>query len=203
VGISKKIFSEFLSLIFYLCAIYLSNMKSYIKKLLRENLLDEVSDELYSKIKQEHHNDRLVISKFESLNFDANKIGVQEVRPKPKGLWYGIGDSWLSWIKSEMPDWEHDNVYQLDINEGRVKIIRNYEQLIEFDAEYGVDNETRVFFDNGRMIDWGKVAKDFGGIEISPYIFKARYNLQWYYGWDVASGCIWSNDVIRDIKKLN
>ena len=40
-GISKKIFSEFLSLIFYLCAIYLSNMKSYIKKLLRENLLGE------------------------------------------------------------------------------------------------------------------------------------------------------------------
>ena len=102
-----------------------------------------------------------------------------------------------------MPDWEHDNVYRLDINESRIKIIRNYEQLLAFDAEYGVDNDSRIIFESGRMIDWAKVAKDFDGIEIAPYVFEGRYKLQWYYGWDVASGCIWSNDVIKDIKKLN
>ena len=74
-------------------------MKGFIKRLLRENLLDEVSDELYAKIKSDYHNDRLIVSKYDSLNFDINKVGEQEIRMKPKGLWYGIGDSWLRWIK--------------------------------------------------------------------------------------------------------
>lgn len=178
-------------------------MKGYIKRLLRENLLDEVSNELYAKIKREHHNDRLIISKYDSLDFDMGKIGQQEVRTKPRGLWYGIGDSWLSWVKSEMPDWEYDNVYKIEVDKSKIKIIRTYDELVAFDGEYGVDYESRIVLYNGRNIDWGKVANDFGGIEISPYIYKARYEFNWYYGWDVASGCIWSNDVITDIKKLN
>jgi len=178
-------------------------MKGLIKRLLREGLLDEVSDELYAKIKSDYHNDRLIISKEEDIKFDFNRVGEQEIRMKPKGLWYGIGDSWLRWIKDEMPDWEHDNVYQLDINESKIKIIRNFNELVAFDKIYGVENESRMFFDNGRMIDWAKVAKDFDGIEIAPYIYEARFEYNWYYGWDVASGCIWSSDVIKDIKKLN
>lgn len=178
-------------------------MKKYIQKLLRESLLDEVSDELYAKIKSDYHNDRLIISKEDLVSFDTSRVGVQEIRMKPKGLWYGIGDSWLRWVKNEMPDWEHDNVYRLDINESRIKIIRTYKELLAFDAEYGLDNQGRSFFDNGRMIDWAKVAKEFDGIEIAPYIFEARYELQWYSTWDVASGCIWSGDAIKDIEKLN
>jgi hypothetical protein len=25
----------------------------------------------------------------------------------------------------------------------------------------------------------------------------------WYYGWDIASGCIWANGAIQNIEKLN
>ena len=50
-------------------------MKGFIKRLLREGLLDEVSDELYAKIKSEYHNDRIIVSKDESLSFDVNTIG--------------------------------------------------------------------------------------------------------------------------------
>lgn len=178
-------------------------MNEFIKTLLREGLLDEVSDELYTKIKQQYHNDRLIISKEDSLNFDTDRVGEQEIRMKPKGLWYGVGDSWLRWIKSEMPNWDHDNVYRLDIDESKMKIIRTYEELLAFDNEYGVNNQGRSFFDNGRMIDWVKVAKDFRGIEIAPYIPEGRYELQWYNSWDVASGCIWSNDIINKVEKLN
>lgn len=41
------------------------------------------------------------------------------------------------------------------------------------------------------------VAKDYDGIEIAPYQESLRYDLEWYYGWDVASGCIWNFEGIR------
>ena len=27
-------------------------------------------------------------------------------------------------------------------------------------------------------------------------------NMLWYSGWDVASGCIWKSDAIKNIKKI-
>jgi len=38
------------------------------------------------------------------------------------------------------------------------------------------------------------VSKEYDGIEIAPYQWDARLSLIWYYGWDVASGCIWNLD---------
>ena len=54
------------------------------------------------------------------------------------------------------------------------------------------------------MIDWKKVASKYDGIEIVPYQPKARMNLLWYYGWDIASGCIWNlgNTSLNLISKL-
>ena len=46
--------------------------------------------------------------------------------------------------------------------------------------------------EEGESIDWKKVASKYDGIEINPYQFEARYQYLWYYGWDVASGCIWN-----------
>jgi hypothetical protein len=174
-------------------------MKGFIKRLLREGLLDEVSDELYAKIKSNYHNDRIIVSKDESLSFDVNTIGQQELRRKPKGLWYGIGDSWIKWVKSGMPNWDHKNVYRLDIDDSKMKVIRNYGELIAFDREYG----TKETYNGDRMIDWVKVAEKFSGIEIAPFIFEGHMNIEWYYGWDVASGCIWSSGVINKVEKLS
>jgi hypothetical protein len=177
-------------------------MKGLIKKLLRENLLDEVSGELYDKIKGEYSNDRIIMSKYDSITFNPDMVREQRVGPKPSGLWYGIGDSWIRWVRNEMEDWEHDNVFKININESNIVIIRTYDELIAFDAKYGVYSESRLVFESGRMIDWGKVANDYGGIEIAPYIVEARYGIDWYRGWDVASGCIWNKDTITGIDKL-
>jgi hypothetical protein len=49
-------------------------MKSLIKKLLRENLLDEVSDELYNLIKTKHSGDRIIMSKYDTIEFDSNMV---------------------------------------------------------------------------------------------------------------------------------
>lgn len=115
-------------------------------------------------------------------------------------VWYGIGSSWVDWVKSEMPDWETDNVFKIDINESNILIIRNYGEIIEFDRKYGVPYN--FGYHKYTNIDWVRVANDYGGIEIAPYIYEARRTIEWYYTWDIASGCIWDDGVIRNIEKI-
>ena len=163
--------------------------------------ISEVSDEGYKLIQKNYSESRLIMTKNDFIEFKPMSIKDQEVRAKPKGLWYGVGTSWIDWVRSEMPEWEVDNVFKIDIDESKVKIIRNIEELIEFDEEYGLEFEKYVGL-GWRNIDWAKVANDWGGIEISPYIYEARMDFNWYYGWDVASGCIWSDGIITKIEKI-
>ena len=173
------------------------------------NIMGEVSDEIHNKILSVHSNDRIIITKHDSIDFKPTPN--QEISFKPKGLWYGIGDSWIRWVKSEMPDWDDDNVFKIDIDENKILRITNYEELVAFEEKYNamrpedrtVRNYSAMMAMRYRSIDWGMVAKDYAGIEIAPYIHKARYTHMWYYGWDVASGCIWGDGVITNITKLN
>ena len=52
-----------------------------------------------------------------------------------------------------------------------------------------------------KMIDWPRVASDYAGIEICPYLSSKRMDEDsfWYYGWDVASGCVWDSKGITDL----
>ncbi len=54
-------------------------------------------------------------------------------------------------------------------------------------------------------IDWGHVSNKHQGIIINPYQFGCRCDpkTQWYYPWDVASGCIWDVDCIEDVQIAN
>jgi hypothetical protein len=75
-------------------------------------------------------------------------------------------------------------------------MIDTLEKLYSFNKEFGV--KTHVF----TQINWKKVSNSYGGIEISPYMWPARRELDWYYGWDVASGCVWNKNVIQNIEKI-
>lgn len=176
-------------------------------------VINEVSDDVYKLIKSKYNNARLIMSKDDEINFTAIPISSQEIRFKPKGLWYGIGSEWIDWVRSEMPEWEVDNVFKIDINESSILRVTNYDELVSFEDKYGVNPQenmslkgltdySKIMTKRYKSIDWAKVAEDFGGIEIAPYIYKARYDHMWYYGWDVASGCIWSDGVITKIDKL-
>ena len=78
----------------------------------------------------------------------------------------------------------------------------------EFEAFHSKYAEEAVKYRGGApkqySINWSAVAKDYYGIEISPYRPKYRLALGylWYYGWDVASGCIWNKDAIRGVRLL-
>lgn len=164
--------------------------------------MKEVDESLYYSIIMHHRHDRLTMTNRESLKgvpSQQMRKYKMEIGPKPNGLWYGIGTSWIDWVRSEMPGMERDYVYLLEVDESKMKIIKNYEELVEFENEYREYNlpGTKLAY-----IDWRRVSEKYGGIEIAPYIWKARNTHFWYYGWDVASGCIWEDSVIKYSKKL-
>jgi len=109
---------------------------------------------------------------------------------KPKGFWYDCDNEWSNWVEFEMPEWKGDYVYSVKLDHSKMKVIRSFDELKAFTSEYGSKG----------MINWQAVASRYSGIEICPYIGKARLQYDWYYGWDVASGCIWRRDAIVAIE---
>lgn len=118
---------------------------------------------------------------------------------KPKGLWYGMGDSWVNWVRSEMPDWECDNLLKLELDESKIIKLNNEEELLAFNEKYGEELYGAI-----RCVDWFEVSKKYSGIEIPNYLWSLRMDrrVSWYYGWDVASGCVWGEDTIVSIDKI-
>lgn len=128
----------------------------------------------------------------EKRNFIQNK------RMKPSGFWYGFGGAWIDWVRSEMPDWEGKYIYNVDIGNTNVLQINTHMELMKFTREYQANsNEFGYIREDGESIDWKKVASKYDGIEINPYQFEARYQYMWYYGWDIASGCIWNLNNVK------
>jgi hypothetical protein len=168
-------------------------LKESIRKILNEYSLDEVSKDIYDYVK-DHPNDKFIMSPEDLINFQDKTD--QEVDHKPNGLWYAIGSSWIDWVRSEMPEWETDNVFTIEVNESKIKRISTYEEIMEFNNQYKRNYHGFI------MIDWRRVSKDYSGIEINPLIRKAARQLNWYYTWDVPSGCIWNRDGIVSIKKI-
>ncbi|WP_382307357.1 hypothetical protein [Herbiconiux sp. UC225_62] len=130
---------------------------------------------------------------------------------KPRGFWVSVQgeDDWPSWCKSE--GWgterlvfEHEVTLVADAN---VLVIDSLDALVAFEAEWGI-REEKSFTSPSRAfehswvdvsINWPAFAARFSGIIIAPYQWQARLNHDWYYGWDVASGCIWDLSVIASV----
>lgn len=81
-GISKKIFWEFFSSIFYVCAVYLSNMKFYIKKLLRESLLNE-TENVFKGITNIPDYDKLKDGRYDELPSKYSNMSARVVNMSP------------------------------------------------------------------------------------------------------------------------
>lgn len=178
----------------------MKDIRKVIRRIISESFkeLEEVSDEVYQIIQGEDSDMRVVMTKSENLEF-TDRSSNQGLGMKPQGLWYGIGSSWIDWVRSEMPEWEEEHVFKIDVDLSKMVTIRNHEDLLEFDKKFGIDIMGGAY----RNIDWAAVAKKYSGIEIAPYIYSARMEVSWYYTWDVESGCIWKKDAIKSIKRLS
>jgi len=131
-----------------------------------------------------------------------NRKYIQQIDWKPEGFWYSCGNEWYNWVKIEMPEWLYKYIYRIDVinktninkpNKDKLLILSTIKDFNVFINKY---KENR-----GQFINWKKVSKDFGGIEICPYSKKLANKYQWYETWDVASGCIWNYKPI--IKKIS
>lgn len=146
--------------------------------------------------------DRIIMATkdLSQLNFPVKRGGFYIY--KPKGLWYAIGTEWLDWVESEMPDWAGDKFYKIEIT-NKVLQIDDKEKFVEFNKRYVEGNE-EVSPRRRRegAPNWPLLAMHYSGVEIAPYQYEFRYSHMWYYGWDVASGCIWDKSGIKSINRI-
>lgn len=118
---------------------------------------------------------------------------VQVACMKPKGFWYGIEQAWHEWVQSEMPHWMGEFNYEVNLGKSKILFI---------DSCAGLDGFSRKYGRGEYHVDWKLVSEKYDGIEIDPYQWSRRHEHMWYYGWDVASGCLWnlSDITIRELE---
>lgn len=157
-----------------------------------KHILNEMAAQsLVNKIKT---NDRIIMTDSESISFKnvkQDKVS-RSFRPKPRGLWYAVGVDWIGWVRSEMPEWEQEHLFKVELGSKIIKV-NNRADVEKFEHEFGVGT------DFGMMIDWEAVAKKYNGIELIHYNDFSHF---WTYGWDVRSGCIWNKSGIKKITKI-
>lgn len=124
---------------------------------------------------------------------------------KPQGLWYQINNSWEEWCKYNMPNWigpgnRGSHKIDFEIDKTNVLVIQTLE---EFDLFHNTYCTPHPFLKSESHINWKKVSETYDGIEISDHFCERRLeeHCSWYYGWDVASGCIWNTDIIKVVGK--
>jgi len=121
----------------------------------------------------------------------------KEYHFKPNGLWYAFGDSWHDWCSMEQPEWCAGDNYEIifPLMKNLLRISTPH-QLLKFTEEYkgSLPGYSDQFPNDTSYINWQKVANNYDGIEINPYLFSMRMDdrASWYYAWDVASGCVWN-----------
>ena len=129
----------------------------------------------------------------------------QEKQWKPKGLWYSCGTAWKQWGDAEDFSISTNFIYELTLDYERILVLSSGIDIDDFTQQFSANRKGFECFDssNSRFIDWPTIAKDYHGIEISPYIWERRLQYMWYYGWDVASGCIWNPKAIKELKLIH
>tara|TARA_E500000331_G_scaffold274035_1_gene266101 strand:+ start:962 stop:1513 length:552 start_codon:yes stop_codon:yes gene_type:complete len=131
----------------------------------------------------------------------------QKIGPKPEGLWYecqdGSSETWKEFCEFGLTSGysKYDSTYNVVLNDYEILFIPDEHHFDKFVKMYSVDHPSGPQFD--KMIDWPKVAEHYAGIEICPYLNSKRNDDDafWYYGWDVASGCVWNPVGLKELTK--
>jgi hypothetical protein len=133
----------------------------------------------------------------------------QKIGNKPEGLWYecqdGSSTNWKDFCDAGLTGGssKYDRSYNVVLNEYEILFIPDEHHFDKFAEMYSVphpaDPDGSKGFD--KMIDWPKVASHYAGIEICPYLQSKRMDDDafWYYGWDVASGCVWDSSGVKEL----
>ena len=134
----------------------------------------------------------------------------QEIGAKPKGLWYecqdGSSETWKEFCTIGMSKgYQYDSTYNVVLNDYNILFIPDEHHFEKFYKMYSTNHQADPDGTKGfdKMIDWPTVAEHYAGIEICPYLSSKRNDDDsfWYYGWDIASGCVWDQTGIKELIK--
>ena len=135
-----------------------------------------------------------------TMVYENRCFGMDSSGPKPNGLWVSVEDAWKNWCLDELFYLEYikhcsEVVIKPDAN---ILTMSTEEELFSFSDKYPIEAS---YFSGLGYVDWSAVTKDYGGVIIAPYLWGCRNNQKsmWYYGWDVASGCIWDLACIEGV----
>ena len=100
----------------------------------------------------------------------------QKIGPKPNGLWYecqdGSSETWKEFCTLGMSKgYQYDSTYNVMLNDYEILFIPDEHHFEKFYKMYS------TYLSNKRMDD----------------------DSFWYYGWDVASGCVWDPSGVKEI----
>jgi hypothetical protein len=124
---------------------------------------------------------------------------------KPKGMWYGIDNSWTNHCTREafLPKIKKYN-FIIDLDVSSIFVLDSIEKY-----QYIIDNYGFLGRWGDGLIDWAKLSANYKGIEIPNYdslrnkIPDDSYdNNNWISSWDVNSGCIWDLTAIKDYRSV-
>ena len=154
--------------------------------------------ELQNIIKSKYDNDWIALSNSDKIFQLTNLVSSQKNHYgfKPQGLWLGLGDNWLQYIKdNDMTDWisEYCSAFSIELG-SNILILKDKEDYVNF---------TKRYSKNSSNIKWEVVAKKYDGIiAYAPRRFAFDRSLSWTYGWDITSACIWNSEGIKDIDEI-
>lgn len=124
---------------------------------------------------------------------------------KPRGLWVSVegDDDWASWCRSEgFRNIDAQVITRVTLSpDANVLLLANADEIDAFSRAYGFEYRLPGSHIVNNPIDWQRVAGDYDGLIIAPYIWDRRIHTgsRWYYGWDCASGCIWNKRAIGSL----
>ena len=136
---------------------------------------------------------------------------------KPDGLWYGFGTNWIDFVRNPAnkglidrytkPEYFYNiDVKTITVDDLPVKsnhqgeeyaaavlVLRSHNDIQKLMSIYP---NFRIVRAGGMFLaNWMAISFHFGGLEISDAIAT-------YFGWDVASGCVWDKNAITSIQTL-
>jgi len=149
--------------------------------------------------------DALTLSHFTNAQTIELRSVSQGTGMKPRGLWVSADgeDDWPTWCKAE--GYRLDRLVNRFVvtlsDEANILHLTTVREVLEFSNEYMDQNEPEWL--RGWRIDWPKLAEKYQGIIIAPYQWALRSDdrTRWYWGWDVASGCIWDASAIQSVTR--
>lgn len=138
----------------------------------------------------------------------SGRDGVWWTHEKPRGLWVSVlgRDDWASWCRAESFRRTRRQCASRIVLSPSAKVLRmaSAHEMDAFTRQYGEVIRLQGSRYNRTGINWSKVAAEYDGIIIAPYIWSRRLHdlTGWYYGWDCASGCIWNSRAIARVQAL-